>query len=574
MCGIIIVLSTRADESLKNEVCKLRRTIRHRGPDYSGMVYRPENGLVMAHERLVIVDPSSGEQPFVAANGNILAVNGEIYNHLKLREKYPFPYQTKSDCEVILAVQDQVDRLDGMYGFGLWVEDGRRLIVSRDPFGIIPLYYGLRKRTVDGVEHNELWIASEMKVLQKAGTVYDIFPPGGLWTAFQSDNNQIEIQKQRTEQYQRIFTHQLPYPTPGYDLEYTRRLIRRGLKQSVHKMLMSDVPYGVLLSGGLDSSLVASIAFQYARQRVEDNDRSEAHWPRLHSFCIGLPGAPDIIQARKVAAFLGTVHHEWNFTIEEGINALRDVIWYTETYDVTTIRASTPMYLLSKRIKALGVKMVLSGEGSDELFGGYLYFHKAPSPEEFYAETIDKVQQLYLFDCLRANKSTAAAGVEARPPFLDTEFVETVLHLDPRFKMVTPEQPMEKWILRSAFDRNGKYLPDEILWRQKEQFSDGCGYSWIDSLKAYTLTQVSDQQMSEASIRFPVHTPKTKEAYYYRSIFEEYYPDGVKTVPYGDSIACSTPRAIEWDAAFKSNIDQSGRSVGVHSDSLCKPSSS
>lgn len=570
MCGIIVVLATRADIALKDKICRLRSLVMHRGPDFSGLVYRPENGLVMAHERLVIVDPASGEQPFVAENGDILAVNGEIYNHLELRAQYPYPYQTKSDCEVILQVGDAVEKLDGMYGFGLWKQSTQQLIVARDPFGIIPLYYGVRK---DG-DQEELWIASEMKVLEKAQVKYDIFPPGHIWMA-SMDKSGIHVIKQRTDQYRRIFTPQLPYPTPGYSLPQTQYLIRRGLKASVKKMLMSDVPYGVLLSGGLDSSLVASIANRYARQRVEDNSQSEAHYPRLHTFCIGLADGPDLVYARQVADFLGTIHHEWIFTVEEGINALRDVIWYTETYDVTTIRASTPMYLLAKRIKASGIKMVLSGEGSDELASGYLYFHKAPNPHEMYMETIDKVQQLHLYDCLRANKSMMAAGVELRPPFLDTAFAEMVLHLDTRFKMITPEQPIEKWLLRSAFaNRKCQYLPDEVLWRVKEQFGDAVSLSWIPSLKAYAEQQITDQQMAEVGVRFPLHTPKTKEAYLYREIFEESYPNGVKTVPYGDSVACSTPRAMAWDASFKNMIDPSGRAVDVHQHTLCQPTSS
>lgn len=553
MCGIIIVLCA-GEIKFKNNLIKLSRLIRHRGPDYSGMVIK--DNIAMVHERLVIVDPRSGDQPFKGDDGDLLGVNGEIYNHMSLRKKYPFAYKTASDCEVIMALDlpQQVHELDGIYGFGLWKNKERTLFIARDSIGVIPLYYGYR--------NNELWVASELKVLEEAGVKYDIFPPNTLACA-KIQNDEVNFNMRQIVDY-------IPKMLNICSFDETCRLIRRGLKMAVHKQLMTDVPFGCLLSGGLDSSLITSIAVRYAQHRIEDEDKTLAHWPRIHTFSIGLVDSPDLVYAKKVAEFLGTVHHEWNFTVEDGINALRDVIWYTETYDVTTIRASTPMYLLAKRIKSMGIKMILSGEGSDELFGGYLYFHKAPSPEEFHEETLRKVQNLHLYDCLRANKAPAAAGLETRPPFLDLNYVKSILSIDTKFKMITENQPIEKWILRKAFEnRKYKYLPDEILWRTKIQLSDGIGYSWIDSLKIYTDEQITDEQFALAAERFPLYTPKTKEAYYYRSIFEEYYPNGIHTVPYCDSVACSTPTALEWDPQFKINPDPSGRSVSYHPNAFC-----
>lgn len=530
MCGIIVVLSPKA---IIQDFNKLARLIRHRGPDCSGFV--STGPITMIHERLVIVDPNSGKQPFKNETGDLLAINGEIYNHLTLREQYPYEYQTKSDCEVVMAMDlsQTIDQLDGIFAFAKWQGSNQTLEIARDVIGVVPLYYGYHE--------GALWLASELKVLEAVGVSYNIFPPNMLARARIS----ADVVSMTMNTITNYVPQCLSYPTNQLSLQESQRAIRKSLKQSVHKQLMTDVPFGLLLSGGLDSSLIASIT---ARKYKEP----------FHTFSIGLSDSPDLKAAREVATFLGTIHHEYQFTIEEGLYALRDVIWYTETYDVTTIRASTPMYLLAKRIRSLGIKMVLSGEGSDELFGGYLYFHKAPSPEEFHQETVRKVRELHLFDCLRANKSTAASGVETRPPFLDVDFVKLVLGLDTRFKMITPQQPIEKWLLRSSFPN---YLPDNILWRTKVQFSDGVSTSWIDSLKQHASQIITDDQMVKAHQCFPMHTPKTKEAYYYRSIFEEYFPNGVHTVPYGDSIACSTPKALEWDAQFKLNPDPSGRSV-------------
>jgi asparagine synthase (glutamine-hydrolysing) len=579
MCGIIIVYKTAQSTTTKSksattksQVSDLARLIRHRGPDYSGIVTNEDGTLIMAHERLVIVDPNNGSQPFKSENGDLLAVNGEIYNHQELRNKYHYDYKTKSDCEIMISPDfdllnnpECLDDLDGMFAFGKWYNESKTLVIARDPIGIIPLYYGFKNNG------QELWVSSELKVLEAANVEYQAFPPRSFAIGVTTGTG-ISLTIKHSKDYVPLLETQnielKNYPQPGLSLEQTQKLIRKGLKQAVHKQLMSDVPYGALLSGGLDSSLITSIASRYVGKRIEDNDKSVAHWPRLHTFSVGLSDSPDLIQAKKVAEFLGTVHHEWVYTVEEGIDALRDVIWYTETYDVTTIRASTPMYLLSKKIKSIGVKMVLSGEGSDELFGGYLYFHKCKNPEDFYHETVRKVRDLHKYDCLRANKATAAASLEIRPPFLDIRFVRDVLNIDPKFKLITPEQPMEKWILRSAFA--GKYLPDEILWRQKEQFSDAVGYSWIDGLKDYTSKMVTDEEFDKVSERFPINTPKTKEAYYYRSIFEEFYPSesAINTVPHCNSVACSSEKALEWDPSFKNMIDPSGRAVNVHNHTI------
>lgn len=558
MCGIIVVLQTPEGKANVDDVSDLSRMIRHRGPDYSGMA-KSENGqVIMAHERLAIVDPESKGQPFKAENGDLLAVNGEIYNHMNLRVKYPHKYKTNSDCEVLISDTfdlirnpEAINELDGMFAFCRWSEKDKTLIIGRDPIGIIPLYYGFKNNGT------ELWIASELKVLEKANVSYKIFPPKTLAyvTLFQGSNekNIITIELQNTKNYEPDH-----YPDTSLSILETQTLVRKKLKNAVKKQLMSDVPYATLLSGGLDSSIITSLAVKYSKEK-------------LHTFSIGLSDSPDLIQAKKVADFLGTIHHQVVFTLEEGINALRDVIWHTETYDVTTIRASTPMFLLSKRIKSFGIKMVLSGEGSDELFGGYLYFHKCKNPEDFYLETIRKVQDLHKYDCLRANKSTAAAGLEVRPPFLDIDFVNTALNINPEYKLITPEHNIEKWILRSAFDnRKTKYLPDEILWRQKEQFSDAVGYSWIDGLKDYAEQQISDFEFSNASKIFNTNIPKTKEAFYYRKIFEHFYPSNsaINTVPYCDSVACSSEKALEWDDSLKNMIDPSGRSVNVHNFSI------
>jgi len=564
MCGILVILnSTEPAQDLRKKALYLSSKLRHRGPDWSGIAVQTinqSNGQaktnVIAHERLSIVDVNTGAQPLFSEDGNLcLSVNGEIYNHVELRGelKKEHTFATASDCEVIVHMYEEIgdhvcNKLDGMFAFVLTDQATGRFLAARDPIGIVPLYVGWGR---DG----SLWFASEMKALVNDCERFEEFPPGCYWN-------------QNTQKAERWYdpswwTESIPR-TP---LDY--QALRDTFERAIIKCLMTDVPYGVLLSGGLDSSLVASIASRHVKNRVEDHEKTQAWWPRLHSFSIGLKGAPDLKYAKEVAEFLGTVHHEFHFTVEEGIDALRDVIYHIETYDVTTIRASTPMYFLARRIKAMGVKMVLSGEGADEIFGGYLYFHKAPSPEKFHVETCHKLKALSKYDCLRANKSTAAWGVEVRPPFLDKDFLELAMNIDPSEKMIRKaEGRIEKYIMRKAHDiKENPYLPDSILWRQKEQFSDGVGYGWIDSLKAHAEKEVSDEQMKMAHFRFPYNTPVTKEAYLYRSIFHQHFPQeaAAKTVPGGPSIACSTPAALEWEKSWKTMADPSGRSVsGVH----------
>ncbi|HYE56884.1 MAG TPA: asparagine synthase B, partial [Rhodothermales bacterium] len=522
---------------------------RHRGPDWSGLY--ASDRAILAHERLAIVDVLHGAQPLRSTDGTLaLAVNGEIYNHraLRARLEQPYTFQTDSDCEVILALYrekgpDFLNDLEGMFAFVLYDEARGRYLVARDPIGIIPLYTGRD-------DAGRLYIASEMKALVPVCRTIETFPPGHFL-----DSEVGEIR---------------PYYTPVWR-DYTAvqdgpsdpALVREALEASVRSHLMSDVPYGVLLSGGLDSSIIAAVAAKYAARRVEDEGRSEAWWPRLHTFSIGLEGSPDLAAARTMAAHLGSAHHEFHFTVQEGLDALSDVIHHVETYDVTTIRASTPMYLMARRIRAMGIKMVLSGEGADEIFGGYLYFHRAPSAEAFHVETVRKLDRLHLYDCLRANKSMAAWGVEARVPFLDRTFLDVAMSLDPEAKRATGGR-IEKHILREAFS---DLLPPEIAWRQKEQFSDGVGYSWIDSLKAHAESVVSDRDLATARYRFPVNPPQTKEAYFYRTMFEEHFPltACAETVPGGPSVACSTPEALAWDASLRTVTDPSGRAVqGVH----------
>jgi asparagine synthase (glutamine-hydrolysing) len=561
MCAILGIFGITTED----DITELRRVAlersqrqRHRGPDWSG-VYSAE-GVILVHERLAIVDAEGGSQPLRSADGELaLAVNGEIYNHrdLKLQLQRPYGFLTSSDCEVINALYREsssssfLDRLSGIFAFALWDRSKRRALIARDPIGVCPLYWGHDRNGL-------LWIASEMKAL--VGVCVDVapFPPGHAYT---TDDGQL------TGYYQR----------PWRDYSATRGVtvsleeLREAFERAVHRQLMSDVPYGVLLSGGLDSSLVAACAARFARRRIEDNDQTEAWWPRLHSFAIGLDGSPDLSAAEVAAAAVGTVHHGFRFTFEEGLDALPEVIRHIETYDVTTVRASTPMYLLARRIKAMGVKMVLSGEGSDEIFGGYLYFHKAPSAQEFHDETIRKLDALHLYDCLRANKSMMAWGVEPRVPFLDVEFLDVAMSMDAAAKMVGRGR-MEKAVLREAFVG---YLPDSILWRQKEQFSDGVGYGWIDGLKAYAAMQVSDRDFGRAAARFPINTPQSKEAYFYRCLFERHFPDPAcaSTVPGGKSIACSSSAAIAWDASFAVKADPSGRAVAdVHQASLAESS--
>ena len=556
MCSILSVIDLRPGSDLsvlRPLALSLSARQRHRGPDWSGVYQHPHALLV--HERLAIVDPAGGSQPLLSADKRLaLAVNGEIYNHRPLRGEFEdtYAFQTGSDCEVINAmyaadpegdVGAWLDRLNGMFAFVLWDAERERAIIARDHIGICPLYWG---HDVEG----RLWVASEMKALSRLCDDVAQFPPGHWY----------DTQTQTLHKY---------YDRPWRDVASTKdvdvslEVLREAFESAVHRQLMSDVPYGVLLSGGLDSSLVAACAARFARKRIEDDDASEAWWPRLHSFAIGLEGSPDLKAAQIAADALGTVHHGFEYTFEEGLDAIPDVIRHIETYDVTTIRASTPMYLLARRIKAMGVKMVLSGEGSDELFGGYLYFHKAPNATEFHEELVRKLDALHNYDCLRANKSMMAWGVEPRVPFLDREFIDVAMAMDADAKMVKDGR-IEKNILRAAFEG---VLPDEILWRQKEQFSDGVGYGWIDGLKAHADKHVSDAELSAAAQRYPHNTPQTKEAYFYRRLFEQVFPDeaSARTVPGGKSIACSSPAAIAWDAAFANAADPSGRAVaGVH----------
>lgn len=554
MCSILAAFDLRpgADlRMLRPLALALSARQRHRGPDWSGVHAEP--AALLVHERLAIVDPAGGAQPLYSADGRtVLAVNGEIYNHRELRATLAggYAFRTGSDCEVINALHAGneepaawLDRLNGIFAFALWDASRARCIVARDPIGVCPLYWG---HDADG----RLWVASEMKAI--AGLCADVaaFPPGHVYDS--ATGGLVRYHRRDWRAYE---------ATQG--VAVTPAELRAAFEQAVHRQLMADVPYGVLLSGGLDSSLVAAVAARFARRRIEDDDRSEAWWPRLHSFAIGLDGSPDLAAAEIAAEAVGTVHHGFRYTVQEGIDALPEVVRHVETYDVTTIRASTPMFLLARRIRAMGVKMVLSGEGSDEVFGGYLYFHKAPHAREFHEETVRKLDALHQFDCLRANKSMMAWGVEPRVPFLDTEFLDVAMRMDAVAKMAGPGR-MEKAILREAFEG---WLPEEILWRQKEQFSDGVGYGWIDALKAHASQEVSDADFARAAERFPVNPPLTKEAYLYRRLFDAAFPGDAcaRTVPGGRSIACSTPAALAWDAAFAGAADPSGRSVaGVH----------
>ena len=550
MCGIVSIFNIRQQSpELRQKALKMSQKIRHRGPDWSG-IYCGRTAI-LAHERLSIVDPESGRQPlFSTDRKQILAVNGEIYNHQDIRRQYQgkYEFQTGSDCEVILALyRDKgihfLEELSGIFAFALYDEEQDAFLVARDQMGVIPLYIGFDS---DG----KVYVASELKALEGQCERYEPFLPGHYYWSKEPGMKRW---------YQRDwFEYDAVKDNPASSED-----IRQALRQAVKKQMMSDVPYGVLLSGGLDSSVISAITENFAEHRIEDDSQSKAWWPRLHSFAVGLKGAPDLAKARRVAEHIGTVHHEINYTIQEGLNAIRDVIYFIVTYDVTTVRASTPMYLLARVIKSMGIKMVLSGEGADEIFGGYLYFHKAPSAEEFHKETVRKLSKLHLYDCLRANKSLAAWGVEGRVPFLDKEFLDVAMRTNPEAKMC-PGTTMEKRIVREAFS---DMLPQEIVWRQKEQFSDGVGYSWIDTLKKITSEQVSDEQMAHAAERFPINTPLCKEEYYYRSIFEEHFPSesAARSVPHEASVACSTAIALEWDEAWKNMNDPSGRAVaGVH----------
>ena len=554
MCGIVAIFDLKKPaEELRSKALQMSRCLRHRGPDWSGIYINDK--AILAHERLAIVDPSSGRQPLVSSDGKLaLCVNGEIYNHRELRktlqDKYEF--QTESDCEVILPLYKEkginfLDDLNGIFAFALYDESKDEYLIARDHIGIIPLYMGWD-------EFGNFFVASELKALVGICNRIQEFLPGHYWHS--KEGKLVKWYKREWSEYSAV----KDYQTNIQDL-------RKALEEAVHRQLMSDVPYGVLLSGGLDSSVISAIAKKYAARRIESGDIKDAWWPQLHSFAVGLKESPDLKAARKVAEYIGTVHHEINFTIQEGLDALRDVIYHIETYDVTTIRASTPMYLMARVIKSMGVKMVLSGEGSDELFGGYLYFHKAPNAEAFHEETVRKLSKLHLYDCLRANKSLAAWGVEGRVPFLDKEFMDVAMRLNPADKMAGNGK-IEKYILRKAFE---DYLPAEVAWRQKEQFSDGVGYSWIDTLKQMTGEQVSDEQLKNAAHRFPINTPRSKEEYYYRSIFSELFPgdEAARCVPSEPSVACSTAIALEWDEAFKKMQDPSGRAVkSVHENSL------
>jgi asparagine synthase (glutamine-hydrolysing) len=550
MCGILGIFDIRDQSTaLRKLALQLSRRQRHRGPDWSG-IYESDQAI-LAHERLAIVDVEHGAQPLYGPDRrHVLAVNGEIYNHKQLEENLaqPYDFQTRSDCEVILPLYAQrgaefLNDLNGIFAFALFDSEQNRYLIARDPIGVMPLYYGHD-------EQGHLFVASEMKTIADVCPSFREFPPGHYMLS--DAGEPIAYFQPAWRDYESV---------RGQPVDSV--LLRTRLEEAVHRQLMCDVPYGILLSGGLDSSLLTAIAHRFYKRRVEDADRSEAWWPQLHSFAIGLHGSPDLAAARVAAEAIGTIHHEFEYTIQEGLDALSDVIYHIETFDVTTIRASTPMYLLGRRIKAMGIKMVLTGEGSDEIFGGYLYFHKAPDAQEFHEENIRKLDQLHLFDCLRANKSLAAWGIEARVPFLDREFLDTAMGFDAQHKMISAGR-MEKFVLRDAFRG---YLPDEILWRQKEQFSDGVGYSWIDTLKQMAEQEVTDDQLAKAEFRFPNNTPATKEAYFYRSIFESHFPGpaAAACVPHGMSIACSTPTAIRWDKAFQDNADPSGRAVlGVH----------
>ena len=550
MCGIVAILNVKKQtQELRQKALKMSQKIRHRGPDWSGIYCG--GSAILAHERLSIVDPESGGQPlFSPDRKQVLAVNGEIYNHQEIRRLFTgnYEFQTGSDCEVILPLYrekgiDFLEDLNGIFAFVLYDEERDEFLIARDPIGVIPLYIGYDS---DGT----VYVASEMKVLEGQCERYEPFLPGHYYHS--ADPGMKRYYHRDWMQYDAV-----------KDNPASVEAIRDGLTAAVKRQLMSDVPYGVLLSGGLDSSVISAIAEKFSEHRIEDDSRTKAWWPRLHSFAVGLKGAPDLAKAKLVADHIGTVHHEINYTIQEGLDAIRDVIYYIETYDVTTVRASTPMYLLARVIKSMGIKMVLSGEGADEIFGGYLYFHKAPSAKDFHEETVRKLSKLHLYDCLRANKSLSAWGVEGRVPFLDKEFLDIAMRTNPEAKMCSGTT-IEKKIVREAF---ADLLPEEVAWRQKEQFSDGVGYSWIDTLKAITTAAVSDEQMAHAAERFPINPPKNKEEYYYRSIFAEHFPSdsAARSVPSEASVACSTAIALEWDAAFRNLNDPSGRAVkGVH----------
>ena len=557
MCGIVAIFNIQEQTpELRQKALRMSQKIRHRGPDWSGVYCG--GSAILAHERLSIVDPESGKQPlFSPDKKQVLAVNGEIYNHQAIRRQYAdkYQFQTGSDCEVILALYREkgihfLEDISGIFAFALYDAEKDEFLIARDPIGVIPLYIGYDSE-------GKVYVASELKALEGNCDRYEPFLPGHYYSSREGI---------MTRYYQRDWMQYEKVKDNGASVAE----VRNALMDSVKRQLMSDVPYGVLLSGGLDSSVISAIAEKFSENRIEDDDNTRAWWPRLHSFAVGRKGAPDLEKAKIVADHIGTVHHEINYTIQEGLDAIRDVIYFIETYDVTTVRASTPMYLLARVIKSMGIKMVLSGEGADEIFGGYLYFHKAPNAKAFHEETVRKLSKLYLYDCLRANKSLSAWGVEGRVPFLDKEFLDVAMRLNPEAKMC-PGKTMEKRIVREAF---ADMLPEEVAWRQKEQFSDGVGYSWIDTLKQITASAVSDEQMAHAAERFPINPPRNKEEYYYRSIFAEHFPSdsAALSVPSVPSVACSTAEALAWDKAFQNMNEPSGRAVaGVHEASPLTP---
>ncbi|NEW79156.1 MAG: asparagine synthase B [Gelidibacter sp.] len=556
MCGIVCAFDLKEKaEVLRPQILEMSKKIRHRGPDWSGIY--SDDKAILSHERLSIVDPVSGKQPLFSEDKKlILSANGEIYNHRALRKQFEgkYNFQTASDCEVILALYKEkgtgfIDEMNGIFAFALYDVDKDEYFIARDHMGIIPLYMGWDA-------NGTFYVASELKALEGVCTKIELFPPGHFLSS--KDGELTKWYSRDWMDYEAVKDNQTSIDE-----------IHNALEAAVHRQLMSDVPYGVLLSGGLDSSVTSAIAKKYAEKRIESDDTQAAWWPQLHSFSVGLEGSPDLAAAQLVAEHIGTVHHEIKFTIQEGLDAIRDVIYNLETYDITTIRASTPMYLMARVIKSMGVKMVLSGEGADELFGGYLYFHKAPNKKEFHEETVRKLSKLHMYDCLRANKSLAAWGIEGRVPFLDKEFMDVAMRINPQDKMINGER-MEKWVLRRAFE---SYLPASVAWRQKEQFSDGVGYSWIDTLKKVVAEEVTDEQLANAKYKFPLQTPTNKEEFYYRSIFQEHFPSDAAAlcVPQEASVACSTKIALEWDASFKNMNDPSGRAVAnVHADAYKK----
>jgi asparagine synthase (glutamine-hydrolysing) len=551
MCGIVCAFDIKQKtDDLRPQVLEMAKTIRHRGPDWSGIY--SDDKVIMAHERLAIVDPASGKQPLFSPDKKlVLAANGEIYNHRELRSQFPeYDFQTQSDCEVILALyqekgHDFLDDMNGIFGFAIYDTEKDEYFIARDHMGIIPLYIGWDK-------NGTFFVASELKALEGICTTIELFPPGHYMSS--KDGEFVKWYKRDWTDYDAV-----------KDNETSIAEVKQALEDAVHRQLMSDVPYGVLLSGGLDSSVTSAIAKKYSERRIEADDKEKAWYPQLHSFSVGLEGSPDLAAAKVVADHIGTVHHEIKFTIQEGLDAIKDVIYNIETYDITTIRSSTPMYLMARVIKSMGIKMVLSGEGADELFGGYLYFHKAPNAREFHEETVRKLDKLHMYDCLRANKSLAAWGIEGRVPFLDKEFMDVAMRINPKDKMINGER-MEKWVVRKAFE---DMIPESVAWRQKEQFSDGVGYSWIDTLKELVEKEVTDAQMANAKFRYPIQTPINKEEYYYRSIFEGHFPSDAAalSVPQEPSVACSTKIALEWDEAFKNMNDPSGRAIAnVHDE--------